>query len=462
MAVVTEHLIELIAKQVEDRGLVVWYDPERAFASVAAELTISKTTVARYDGSFFRLRREIDHLMNGDLPPRLVVYVPEERRSTHNALVELEAAGVVMQPGQQPPNRNTRLAVVARNALRPLLGDDQVAEIEMQVESGKLSLADLNALAEKGRDISTGILTLIFGSANPQEVALAFLHGDLHDGEIEKKSAQNDLRNLLQPSFDIEEFPASATLASLRDRLARHALLTDLIAGLGQQVPASLSSVEVATSPGGVDACVRLARSWRNSRDDRDSYVAAANKVEQEFSLGQLTFEAKNLTEIETFHAVERALLRHVENELLDKARPELLQLAVSRLSRFWAEAVPAVQARWALIAAAAEVLLEADRVAKEIKKPPTTVSALVKAYAEDDEPWCLLDTHHRHMESRKYNFEFDAGGEHHGLDKLITKAEQRYTEVGSALAKHFVTQFSRRSTRSVDCFASETSSRRR
>ena len=126
---------------------------------------------------------------------------------THNALVELEAAGVVMQPGQQPPNRNTKLAVVARNALRPLLGDDQVAEIEKQVESGKLSLDDLNALADKGKDISTGVLTLIFGSANPQEVALAFLHGDEHDAEIEKKSAQNDLRNLLQPSFDIETSP---------------------------------------------------------------------------------------------------------------------------------------------------------------------------------------------------------------------------------------------------------------
>jgi hypothetical protein len=30
MAVVTEYLYQLIAKQVEDRGLVVWYDPEQA------------------------------------------------------------------------------------------------------------------------------------------------------------------------------------------------------------------------------------------------------------------------------------------------------------------------------------------------------------------------------------------------------------------------------------------------
>jgi hypothetical protein len=35
MAVVTEYLIQLIAKQVEDRGLVVWYDPEQAFAAAS-------------------------------------------------------------------------------------------------------------------------------------------------------------------------------------------------------------------------------------------------------------------------------------------------------------------------------------------------------------------------------------------------------------------------------------------
>ena len=53
-----------------------------------------------------------------------------------------------------------------------------------------------------------------------------------------------------------------------------------------------------------------------------------------------------------------------------------------------------------------------------------------------------MLDTYHRHLGSRKYNFDFDAGGEHQGLEKLITKAEQRYTEVGSALAKHFASTF--------------------
>src|ERR1700750_974527 len=117
MGIVTEHLRQLIAKQVNDRSLVVWYDPERYYADVACNLALPNTTVECYDGSFFALRHKIEPLMGEYEPPRLVVYVPLEQASTQHALAELEAAGVVMMPGQQPPARNTRLALVARNAL---------------------------------------------------------------------------------------------------------------------------------------------------------------------------------------------------------------------------------------------------------------------------------------------------------------------------------------------------------
>ncbi len=195
-----------------------------------------------------------------------------------------------------------------------------------------------------------------------------------------------------------------------------------------------------------------MARHWRLRRDVRESYVSAAKRVEQ--SLGPLSSVIspalletqangqRSIDSLETFLALERALMQHVEHALLASADETLLALAQSRLSRFWADVTPPIQAHWALIAAAAEVLLEADRVAKALKKAPTTVPALVRAYAEGDAPWCLLDTHHRHMESRWYNFEPEPVTDHGSLEKLIIKAEQRYTEVGSELAKHFVTQF--------------------
>lgn len=443
MAVVTEYLTQLIAKQVEDKGLVVWYDPEQAYGSIAETLTLPNTTVARYEGSFFQLRQDIDHLMNDRQPPRLVVYVPLPREKTHAALIELDAAGVVMQPRQQPPACNTRLSAVARNALKPILSEEQLGEIERQVEAGKLSLADLNALADKGKDLATGVLTLIFGTATPQEVALAFLHSDQHDQEIVKKAAGTELRHLLEMGFEIQ-LPTAETLSDWRVTLGRHILFTDLCAALQGQVPSQLSSVPVAHSPGGVDACVRLARSWRNSREHRHSYIAIAKQTEQALGLHRFDLPVDPLQENETFLCVEKTLLAHIEGELLKQATPELLHFVEQRRSRFWADVEPKIQARWALVVAAAEVLLSADRVAKAIKKAPTTIPELVKAYAEDDQPWCLLDTHHRHLESRKYHFEFTTDDDHQTLEKLITKAEQRYTEVGSELAKHFITQFAK------------------
>jgi hypothetical protein len=179
--VVTTHLFDLIAKQVEDYKLVVWYDPESAYADAAASFDLPKTTLAKYNGSFLQLRNEINGLLKGDEPPRLVVYVPKDRGDTHHALVELEMAGVVVQPGQQPPQRNTRLSIVARNALKTVMEEQAAYDVEKQVEAGKLTLADVNALAQKTGEISSGVVSLIFGTGNPQEVALTFVASDRFD-----------------------------------------------------------------------------------------------------------------------------------------------------------------------------------------------------------------------------------------------------------------------------------------
>ena len=445
MGIATDYVLGLILKQVADHRLVVWYDPDGAYAEAVDELaqksaTDGSLTVAKYGNSFLQLRKEIDPLLNGEEPPRLVVYVPVDQAETHHALIELEAAGVVIQPGQQPPQRNTRLSIVARNALKTVLGEDIAHDVEKQVEAGKLTLADVNTLAQKGGEISSGVVSLIFDTGNPQEVALTFLDSGQFDREIEQKSAQGELVGLLGASFDIE-LPAKATLTDIRDKLARHVLLTELIYGLGNSIPEPLESASIASAPNGVDACVRLAKTWRQLRDYRDSYVAAATKVE-EFALGQLTFDPDKIIELETVLAVEKALLRHVEQTLLAAATADTLTLAQSRLSGFWSAALPEIQAHWALIASIAEVLLEAERIKQALKKPPAEVPALIKTYTEGQAPWCLLDTYHRHMESRWYSFEPVKGEGYQSLETLMHKARQQYTAVGSELAQHFVTQY--------------------
>jgi hypothetical protein len=441
IGIVTEHLISLIAKQVDDNGLVVWYDPDGTYADVAKILQIRDTTVLCYDGSFVQLRWEIDRkkLMDDEEPPRLVVYVPMGQDQTNHALIELEAAGVIVQPGQQPPVRNTRLAVVARNALKGVLGDETAAQVQKQAEAGKLTLADLNTLADRGGEISKGVIVLIFGTGNPQEVAVSFLDNDRLDESVVKKDAQSELTELISREFGFE-VPAGIELPDLRQRLARHVLITDFIAGLGNAVPTKFASVSVASAPGSKDACVALARAWRLRRDTRDSYVTAATQIEQEFGIAAMELDPKVIEGIETFAAIEKALLVHAEQRLLTKADGDILTLAESRLSRFWCDIEPGLQARWALVASAAEVLLEADRVEQALKTPPTSILGMIEAYVEDPEPWCLLDTHHRHMESRWHNFE-PFGDEQDSIEKLVIRARQRYGEVGSGIARCFLIQ---------------------
>src|SRR5437870_3903503 len=109
MGIVTNYLVSLIAKQVESHRLVLWFDPEKHYEEVTAHLMIPQTTIVRFEGSFFALRHQVEPLINGLEPPRLVVYLPMLESETHHALTELEMLGSNMRPGHPSLSANTRL-----------------------------------------------------------------------------------------------------------------------------------------------------------------------------------------------------------------------------------------------------------------------------------------------------------------------------------------------------------------
>jgi hypothetical protein len=68
---VTNYLKKIIARQVGDHRLVVWFDPEGHYTQVTENIELPGTTVACYRGSFFALRYEIESLMGNLDPPKL-------------------------------------------------------------------------------------------------------------------------------------------------------------------------------------------------------------------------------------------------------------------------------------------------------------------------------------------------------------------------------------------------------
>lgn len=105
MGLVSDHLRDLVGRQVKESGLVVWFDPEEHYREFVADLALPDTTVEVCGESFFELRHRIEPHLGGndDAPPRLLVYIPKGEDETKDALVELTAPGVVMRPGRPSP-----------------------------------------------------------------------------------------------------------------------------------------------------------------------------------------------------------------------------------------------------------------------------------------------------------------------------------------------------------------------
>ena len=442
MGTVSDYLREMIDKQVDQHSLVVWFDPDHHYQETIQQMSWPETTVALYDGSYFALRQAIESLLQGENPPRLVVYIPQAQEETDHALAELTAAGVVCKPGQQPPTRNTRLSLIARNALKPVLNEETAVAIEKQVEEGKLTLAELDSLAEKGKGIAGGVIVTVYETSQPQDVALAFLTQAEKDETLVSKQAVPELVWLLQSALGIPLVAASSP-ADLREQVARAALLTEMTVAMETAVPAALASVITAETPAGKEACVTLARQWRRLWDLRDSYRHWSDKVAQSLHLETIPFAPEVLGKAETFLLLEQAWQQSVEAALIHQATPALVATAESRQSSFWAETLPDVQARWALIARAGQVLLAAQTVMQTVQPSAgLNAAALWAAYTTGKAPLCLLDTYHRHMERQYHNFDFDLAGQEKQLEQLIIKARQQYMAAGERLAETFLKQY--------------------
>lgn len=436
---VSDYLRSLIKKQVDDKGIVIWYDPEGHYQEFIKSLELPGTPLERYEGSFFALRHRIDPFLSRSDPPRLIAYVPLDRSQTHNALVEAEAAGVVVFPGAQPRQRNTRLSVVAKATLRGRMGDQELAQIEKQIDSGKLSLADLDRMADGGPGSSRGLLSLIFGTSSPHDMAIKFLSSDQYDGEILRKDALSELSALLQSELELAG-QAGENPKDLRGRLARHVLTTDLLNALQGGIPQQLSSLKTASRPPARKACIDLARSWRLRRDLKDSYVAASNQVFEDLSLSKISLNMDQIINVETFQETEQALQSMIEDALSKETRADLVEIAKKHQSGFWSEQ-PVVQARWSSITVAGQVLLEADRIEKELRSCQESAKSIIDAYVSGQRPWLLLDSSYRNMEKRYHDLDQEIGD---NLERLIIRSRQRYMEATSKILECFLRSFQR------------------
>ena len=445
MGIVTDQILATLNEQIKQHQVVVWFDPESAYAPVAQTLQITDTSILRFDPhkGFLALRRELEPLWGAHEKPRLLIYVPLSSQDSHHALQEYIVSGIKLEPGGHPPETNTRLAVIAKRALENALPPASLEKVIEQVEKGQLSLKEIDEIADKGIQ-ENGALALIFGSGNPENIALRFLTDETIDAEVSLKKAGTTLSDLFQGAFG-KALPKGDNLHALRKALGRHLLLVEFIHSLGDTVPTPLQSIPLPESKAARESAVRVIGTWRLRRDLGEQYARAAQALETELAVSGMDWTFESLQQTETFLGTGSILQTMTEKRIAAKPSPSLLELAQTRMHGFWSNQDPRVKLRWQIIAEAGEALLLSNKILSKLKSGLAAGSLWTHYTAgkgdPGETPWCELDTLQRRLERDLNNFDFDLGKDD-SLLKLAAAAQGDYARAAQELAQRFTAAY--------------------
>ena len=235
MGKVTEELITLIAKQIRTMALSSGTTPSRHMATSWTSYIFLRPLCCAIRRVSSHLRYRLEPFLEFvdddgqfhasiETPPRVLLYVPLDRAKTQHALIEAEAAGVVMEPGGSPWQRNTRLKVLAERVFKRI-APDRAGAIAAEVEAGRRTLAELDWLADQTGEL--GAIKLIFGTTAVADVVLTFLSTDTHDHAILTKHALPELAGLCATELGLSVNPEQP-IGQVRQQLCRSLLLAEL------------------------------------------------------------------------------------------------------------------------------------------------------------------------------------------------------------------------------------------
>ena len=436
MSKLTDSLQQLLLRQINERGIVVWYDPEKAYTHAIEKLALPNVTVCRHEDGFFRLREKLEPLIewvdedghprpDGEVPPRLLIYVPMTRAESEFALIEAETAGAVVEPGAPVTERNTRLGALVERVFASV-SPEKAGHVARQVEEGLLTFEDVEQMADEAGSAATGALRLIFGHGSPVDVLLAFAASAERDAKIVEKNALAELAAVAREEVGLTAGGESPE--ALRRALCRHLLLGELALSLPAKLrTGTLDGIALPEKPVQRETIGHLCKTWRNRLDLQEAYGAKADELEVAAGVTQLELPAANVRDVETFAAVERLLIRDAAERLLTGDAKHSAALASARRGSFWSRRSPELLLQWSLVEVASALLGRSAAVRDELKKRQWALDELISAYARHAEPWMRLDREARHLESRYARFDFSAGTTGADWEQVMAKCRTEY-----------------------------------
>ncbi|MFP5286696.1 MAG: PglZ domain-containing protein, partial [Thermoanaerobaculia bacterium] len=428
-----EHIAIRLGELLKKKKIVVWYDLPLHFSPFLDELVGNRDRpgglhsvkiggigawIAEDTGSFFELRKRVEHLVGDEVPVPVLIYVPGvEHDPKGSVLMELEKAGDVYQP---------RLRQTGRTVLRPFY----TAGVIDDLTRDGVTYQDLARACSEGASAEPpSILKVIFHETKDSDALLAWwLAHDSRDSEIEAKDARRELVKLIQSRIGID-LKAEEKVSKLRALCLRYVLLGELRLDLRCPVPDALRGVPMPSSKEEETVVRRIAQLLRS--DHGDKYLALANRIESEQNLPGIALPPGALGAIDTFRFEERVLLGYCGELIVQGRYGEALEIVAEREHSFWLDRDLHRKAQWEACRRMAELGQIAEEVRTAIDKAPREAAAWIEAYTRKD-GWHRLDLAQRRLETWVARLEEEPD------EKPLGLVRQAYDEVCSRLAERF------------------------
>ena len=430
-------LNKIVQKNLDEFGIVIWYDPKESYRSFIEKLSID-VPVLIYHGSYFEIRHQLEPYLEGRERQKVLVYIPMDHIESASPLIEAECWGTILKPGG-PTGKNTRLEIIARNALGEIFGIEEIANLEKSIQQGTLTLDDLDTLTETHQETGkAGSLAIIFPNSVPVDIILNFLADQSFDEKIIQKIAFDEFRSFVSAHTGFES--DTSDLQEFRRDLSRYILISDFLAKIkeSKQFP-ELGKVSKSHKKGHTEFCKNTVKEWQCRRDLQDSYLETAENVESAFGLFSLEISIKSNIALDTFPFFEKKISDQCIDLIVNENFSEAQKIIDIRKQLFWADVdYRNTRLLWHILSQANELNRLAIIIKGSLKgSGKLSPVKIIEKYTDltDPDAWFHLDLLNRHFERAYSDYDDPPGDESSPIALLVLKSRNTYSETINLLA---------------------------
>ncbi len=400
-----DHLATGLVGKLQRHGVVIWDDREKSYGAIVGEIAPEGTFVAKFDGSWFALRRDVESKLAGATSPNLLVYVSAPVPDP-DPLLELRAIGARFR---------SLLPTVIRDSLKGQLTDRRIEELGKQCQT----LAEVEAALDAGASEADARLMTLVSESGTAAIAQALLSG-LYDEQL------SDLSLLAAAHEFFAQATGTATSAvdgaALRSEIFRHFVLTAVHAATGALPDEITRSFSPPTAP----QRKTVNDTWRLLRATPEAAAAVvelAGEVDRVLHTAAVMPWQDGMRSVDLTPGLEEVALLEAKRLLGEGDWKAASELAEARLrSSWWAQPnrfeEHGFPARWRLVVAIAGLNAASDT------EPPATdsLASVVDWYSSTG--W-EVDGAYRRMEFVRVS----TGADLYGLDDAFGLSRQRYEQ---------------------------------